>query len=152
MAPTSMLHALRLPKASYLSSPQLIYQSPSRRQHDDERRPISRLRPRRNPPFVTVGDRVTDRKSDRRHKQGLALIPDRSAAEATHELGPNRISHPVIYEACRLHLRHIASGILGIEPKSTAEPKSAEQLKTASRTLSEHADALEKRETERKPE
>jgi len=49
-------------------------------------------------------------------------------------------------------LRHIASGILGIEPKSTAEPKSAEQLKAASRTLSEHADALEKRETERKPE
>jgi len=49
-------------------------------------------------------------------------------------------------------LRHIASGILGIEPKSTAEPKSAEQLKAASPALSERADALEKRETERKPE
>jgi hypothetical protein len=58
----------------------------------------------------------------------------------------------LFYEACRLHLRHIANGILGIEPKSTAEPKSAEQLKAASRTLSEHADALEKRETERKPQ
>jgi hypothetical protein len=58
----------------------------------------------------------------------------------------------VIYEACRLHLRHIASGIFGIEPKSTAEPKSAEQLKAASPALSERADALEKRETERKPE
>jgi len=46
---------------------------------------------------------------DRRRKQGLALIPDWIAAEATHELDPNRISHPVIYEACRLHLRHIAS-------------------------------------------
>jgi hypothetical protein len=53
-----------LAKASYLSSLQLIYQSPSRRQHDDERRPFSRLRPRRNPPFVTVGDRLADRKSD----------------------------------------------------------------------------------------
>jgi len=49
-------------------------------------------------------------------------------------------------------LRHIASGILGIEPKSTAEPKSAEQSKAASPALSERADALEKRETERKPE
>jgi len=47
---------------------------------------------------------------DRRRKQGLALIPDWIAAEATHELDPNRISHPVIYEACRLHLRHSASG------------------------------------------
>ena len=47
---------------------------------------------------------------DRRRKQGLALILDWIAAEATHELDPNRISHPVIYEACRLHLRHIASG------------------------------------------
>jgi hypothetical protein len=89
---------------------------------------------------------------DRRRKQGLALIPDWIAAEATHELDLNRISHPVIYEASRLHLRHIASGILGIEPKSTAEPKSAEQLKAASPALSERADALEKRETERKPE
>ncbi len=89
---------------------------------------------------------------DRRRKQGLALIPDWIAAEATHELDPNRISHPVIYEACRLHLRHIASGILGIEPMSTAEPKSAEQLKAASPALGERADALEKRETERKPE
>ena len=89
---------------------------------------------------------------DRRRKQGLALILDWIAAEATHELDPNRISHPVIYEASRLHLRHIASGILGIEPKSTAEPKTAAQLKAASPALSERADALEKRETERKPE
>ena len=64
MPPASLSHALRLPKASYLSSLQLIYQSPSRRQHDDERRPFSRLRPRRNPPFVTVDDRLADRKSD----------------------------------------------------------------------------------------
>ena len=34
---------------------------------------------------------------DRRRKQVLALIPDWIAAEATHELDPNRISHPVIY-------------------------------------------------------
>jgi len=33
---------------------------------------------------------------DRRRKQGLALILDWIAAEATHELDPNRISHPVI--------------------------------------------------------
>jgi len=52
-------------------------------------------------------------------------------AEATHELDPNRISHPVIYEACSF-ISAYRERILGIEPKSTAEPKTAAQLKAAS--------------------
>lgn len=82
-----MSHALRLPKASYLSSLQLIYQSPSRRQHDDERRPFSRLRPRRNPPFVTVGDRLADRKSDSSAGEiGLIVEPLERLEDRSSEL------------------------------------------------------------------
>ena len=92
----------------------------------------------------------------KRREQGLPLNPDWIAFEAVKEMDPGRVSHPAIYEGAHLYCRHIAAGILGgadigVWAEPDIEPKNTEQLRAAAQALSEHADALAKRQSERKP-
>ena len=92
----------------------------------------------------------------KRREQGLPLNPDWIAFEAVKEMDPGRVSHPAIYEGAHLYCRHMAAGILGgadigVWAEPDIEPKYTEQLRAAAQALSEHADALAKRQSERKP-